>query len=178
MGSFFWPSETLTGRACLIIMRTLPLLTLISSLLILPCFGAVENNTKDKPDSAEKSNQEKGPNFSKLNVTDVSKEDLTAFVAAWRKANQDDNIIGARQRLADARKRLQESSGADKKDALSAIRSATDELRIELRKGIQKAEPKLKVETIEKLMDAIEDQIKSRMQEKKNTSTSSGTKNS
>lgn len=144
----------------------------------MPCLGAVENSIKDRNDSTEKSSQEKGPNFSKLNVTDVSKEDLTAFIAAWRKANQDDNIIGARQRLADARKRLQESSGADKKDALSAVRSASDELRIEIRKGIQKAEPKLKVETIEKLMDAIEDQIKSRVQEKKNTTPSSGTKNS
>jgi len=40
------------------------------------------------------------------------------------------------------------------------------------------ADPKLKIELIEKLMDAVEDQIKNKMQEKKNPSTASGTKNS
>jgi hypothetical protein len=53
-----------------------------------------------------------------------------------------------------------------------------DELRIEIRKAIQLADPKLKIELIEKLMDAVEEQIKNRMQEKKNSSTTSGTKNS
>jgi cell fate (sporulation/competence/biofilm development) regulator YmcA (YheA/YmcA/DUF963 family) len=108
----------------------------------------------------------------------VSKEEITAFGLAWRKANQDDNVIAARERLVEARKRLQEATGAEKKDALSAVRSGTDELRIEIRKAIQLADSKLKVETIEKLMDAVEDQIKNKMQEKKNPSTASGTKNS
>jgi len=58
------------------------------------------------------------------------------------------------------------------------VRSGTDELRIEIRKAIQLADPKLKIELIEKLMDAVEDQIKNRMQEKKNSSTTGSTKNS
>jgi cell fate (sporulation/competence/biofilm development) regulator YmcA (YheA/YmcA/DUF963 family) len=97
---------------------------------------------------------------------------------AWRKANQNENVIAARERLAEARKRLQESASGEKKDALSAVRSGTDELRIEIRKAIQLADPKLKIELIEKLMDAVEDQIKNKVQDKKNPSAKSGTKNS
>jgi cell fate (sporulation/competence/biofilm development) regulator YmcA (YheA/YmcA/DUF963 family) len=126
----------------------------------------------------KKGNQEKGPNFSKLTVTGVTKDEITAFGLAWRKANQTENVIAARERLAEARKRLQETASGDKKDALSAVRSGTDELRIEMRKAIQLADPKLKIETVEKIMDAVEDQIKSRVQEKKNSATTSGTKNS
>ena len=158
-------------------MNTLPLIYLIGSLMFIPCFAATESTPKAEASSAEKGNQNRGPNFTNLTVTGVSKEEITAFGLAWRKANQNENVIAARERLAEARKRLQEATGAEKKDALSAVRSGTDELRIEIRKAIQLADSKLKVETIEKLMDAVEEQIKNRMQEKKNSSTTSGTKN-
>lgn len=176
MGSFFWPSETLVNKKCLLSMKALPHFYLICSLMIIPCFGATESTPKVEANSTPKVNQERGPNFSKLNVTGVTKDEITAFGLAWRKANQTDQVVAARERLAEARKRLQESTGAEKKDALSAVRSGTDELRIEIRKAIQLADPNLKIETVEKLMDAIEDQIKSRMQEKKNVGSSNDTK--
>jgi cell fate (sporulation/competence/biofilm development) regulator YmcA (YheA/YmcA/DUF963 family) len=159
-------------------MNALPLIYLIGSLMFIPCFGATESTPKAEANNAEKGNQNRGPNFTNLTVTGVSKEEIAAFGLAWRKANQNENVIAARERLAEARKRLQEATGAEKKEAASAARSGMDELRIEIRKAIQLADPKLKIELIEKLMDAVEDQIKNKMQEKKNSSTTSGTKNS
>ena len=159
-------------------MRMLSHIYLAGSLLLIPSFAATESAPKVEVNSAEKGNQNRGPNFSNLTVTGVTKDEITAFGLAWRKANQNENVIAARERLAEARKRLQEATGAEKKDALSAVRTGTDELRIEIRKAIQLADPKLKIELIEKLMDAVEEQIKNRMQEKKNSSTTSGTKNS
>jgi len=159
-------------------MRMLPLIYLAGSLLLIPSFAATESAPKAEVNSAEKGNQDRGPNFGKLTVTGVTKDEITAFGLAWRKANQSENVIAARERLAEARKRLQEATGAEKKEAVSAARSGMDELRIEIRKAIQLADPKLKIELIEKLMDAVEDQIKNKMQEKKNSSTTSGTKNS
>jgi len=156
----------------------LPLIYLAGSLLLIPSFAATESAPKAEVNSAEKGNQDRGPNFGKLTVTGVTKDEITAFGLAWRKANQSENVIAARERLAEARKRLQEATGAEKKEAVSAARSGMDELRIEIRKAIQLADPKLKIELIEKLMDAVEDQIKNKMQEKKNSSTTSGTKNS
>jgi len=146
--------------------------------MISPCFGATQSAPKAEANSAEKGNQNRGPDFTKLTVTGVTKDEMTAFGLAWRKANQNENVIAARERLAEARKRLQESASGEKKDALSAVRSGTDELRIEIRKAIQLADPKLKIELIEKLMDAVEDQIKNKVQDKKNPSAKSGTKNS
>ncbi len=178
MGSFFWPTGTLVKWMCLSNMRTLPVLYLVGSIILIPCFAATESAPKAEATSAEKGNQNRGPDFTKLTVTGVTKDEITAFGLAWRKANQDENVIAARERLSEARKRLQEAAGAEKKDALSAVRSGADELRIEIRKAIQLADPKVKIELIEKLMDAVEEQIKNRMQEKKNSSTTSGTKNS
>ncbi len=159
-------------------MRTLPVLYLAGSLLLIPCFAAKESTPKAEATSAEKGSQNRGPDFTKLTVTGVSKDEMTAFGLAWRKANQNENVIAARERLAEARKRLQEAAGAEKKEAISAARSGTDELRIEIRKAIQLADPKLKIELIEKLMDAMEDQIKNKMQDKKNPGTAGGAKNS
>ena len=157
-------------------MKALPHFYLICTLMVIACFGATESTPKVETNSVQKGNQERGPNFTKLSAAGVSKEEIAAFGLAWRKANQNENVIAARERLAEARKRLQESTGAEKKDALSAVRSGTDELRIEIRKAIQLADPKLKIETVEKLMDAVEDQIKSRLQEKNNGGASSDTK--
>lgn len=159
-------------------MRTLPQAFLACLLIMSPSFAATEPATKPQVNSTEKTNQDKGPNFGKLDVAGVSRDEITAFGLAWRKANQSDGVIAARERLVEARKRLQEAAGAEKKDALSAVRSATDELRIEIRKAIQLADPKLKIETIEKLMDAVEEQIKNKMQEKRNSGATNGTKNS
>jgi len=159
-------------------MSKLTLIYLAGSLLLIPSFAATESAPKAEVNSAEKGNQDRGPNFGKLTVTGVTKDEITAFGLAWRKANQNENVIAARERLAEARKRLQEATGAEKKEAASAARSGMDELRIEIRKAIQLADPKLKIELIEKLMDAVEDQIKNRMQEKKNPSTAGSTKNS
>jgi cell fate (sporulation/competence/biofilm development) regulator YmcA (YheA/YmcA/DUF963 family) len=159
-------------------MNALPLIYLIISLVFIPCFAATESTPKAEVNSTEKGNQNRGPNFTNLTVTGVSKDEITAFGLAWRKANQDDNVVAARERLVEARKRLQETTGAEKKDAASSVRSGTDELRIEIRKAIQLADPKLKVETIEKLMDAVEDQIKNKIQERKNLGAMTGTKNS
>ena len=174
MGSFFWPSETLNQKKCLTNMRKLPLIYLAGLLILSPSWGVTESTPKAEANTAEKGNQERGPNFSKLSVTGVSKDEITTFGLAWRKANQDTNVIAARERLVEARKRLQEATGAEKKDAASAARSGTDELRIEIRKAIQLADPKLKIETVEKLMDAVEDQIKNKMQEKRNPDAKSG----
>jgi cell fate (sporulation/competence/biofilm development) regulator YmcA (YheA/YmcA/DUF963 family) len=159
-------------------MNALPLIYLIGSLIFIPSFAATESTPKAEANSTEKGNQNRGPNFTNLTVTGVTKDEITAFGLAWRKANQNENVIAARERLAEARKRLQEATGAEKKEAASAARSGMDELRIEIRKAIQLADPKLKIELIEKLMDAVEEQIKNRMQEKKNSSTTGGTKNS
>lgn len=159
-------------------MRMLPHIYLAGSLLLIPSFAATEAAPKTEVKSVEKGNQNRGPDFTKLTVTGVTKDEITAFGLAWRKANQNENVIAARERLAEARKRLQESASGEKKDALSAVRSGTDELRIEIRKAIQLADPKLKIELIEKLMDAVEEQIKSRMQDKKNPGPAGGAKNS
>jgi|GEM_PF-3513571 len=159
-------------------MNALPLIYLIGSLIFIPCFAATESTPKAEVNSAEKGNQNRGPNFTNLTVTGVTKDEITAFGLAWRKANQNESVVAARERLVEARKRLLEATGAEKKDAASAARSSTDELRIEIRKAIQLAEPKLKIELIEKLMDAVEDQFKNKMQDKKSTSNASGIKNS
>jgi len=159
-------------------MNALPLIYLIGSLIFIPCFAATESTPKAEVNSAEKGNQNRGPNFTNLTVTGVTKDEITAFGLAWRKANQNESVVAARERLVEARKRLLEATGAEKKDAASAARSSTDELRIEIRKAIKLAEPKLKIELIEKVMDAVEDQFKNKMQDKKSTSNASGIKNS
>ena len=159
-------------------MKALVLIYTICTGLLMPCFAATESAPKAAATSVEKANQNRGPDFTKLTVPGVDKAEITAFGVAWRRANQNDNVIDARERLAEARKRLQEATGAEKKDAATAARAGADELRIEIRKAIQSADPKLKIETIEKLMDAVEDQFKGRMQEKKNSSATSGTNNS
>jgi hypothetical protein len=46
--------------------------------------------------------------------------------------------------LATARQRLQESTGAEKKDALTELRSTSDELRVVIRKAIQVAQSEIK----------------------------------
>jgi hypothetical protein len=159
-------------------MNALPLIYLIGSLMFIPCFGVPESTPKAEAGSAEKGNPNRGPDLTKLTVTGVTKDEMAAFGLAWRKANQNENVIAARERLVEARKRLQEATGAEKKDAASAARSGTDELRIEIRKAIQLADPKLKIELIEKLMDAVDDQFKNKMQDRKNPSAANGTKNS
>lgn len=150
-------------------MNLTPLFTL--ALVLISVSGLAESETASKtPPPATTGNKggaDKGVNFTKLSVPGVTNEELTAFGQAWKKAMQADEVVATRERVTEARKRLQEATGAEKKDAMSALRSATDELRIEIRKAIQKANPTLKIELVEKLMDATEEQIKSKMPERK-----------
>jgi hypothetical protein len=108
-------------------MRNLTTIYLFSVLLIIPIVEATDTPIKSTNDAAEKGGQERGPNFSKIAVEGLTKDDVTAFSIAWRKANQTDSVIAARERLASARQRLQEANGAEKKRLLAKCdQSATN----------------------------------------------------
>jgi len=90
-------------------------------------------------------------------VEGVAKEDLAKVKAALLKAFQDESVKAARERLAEVRARLEFATGAEKKDIAADARRATDEIRSATIAAIRKGDESIKLETLEKVMDAIED---------------------
>ncbi len=90
-------------------------------------------------------------------VAGVAKEELAKIKAAALKAFQDESVKAARERLVEARSRLEFASGAEKKDVAADARRATDEVRSALLAAICKNDATIKMEALEKVMDAMDD---------------------
>ncbi len=90
-------------------------------------------------------------------VDGVAKEELAKIKAAALKAFQDESVKAARERLAEVRTRLEFATGAEKKDVAADARRATDEVRSALLAAICKNDATIKMEALEKVMDAMDD---------------------
>lgn len=90
-------------------------------------------------------------------VEGVAKEELAKIKAAALKAFQDESVKAARERLAEVRSRLEFATGAEKKDIATDARRATDEVRSALLAAICKNDGTIKMEALEKVMDAMDD---------------------
>lgn len=90
-------------------------------------------------------------------VEGVTKEELAKIQVAALKAFTDESVQGARERLVEARTRLANASGAEKKDVAMDARRATDEIRSSTMAAIRKTDESIKLESLEKVMDALEE---------------------
>lgn len=90
-------------------------------------------------------------------VEGVSKEEIAKIKAAALKAFQDESVKGARERMTEIRGRLEFASGAERKDLAADARRALDEMRSSLLTAICKNDPTIKMEALEKVMDAMDD---------------------
>jgi len=90
-------------------------------------------------------------------VDGVSKEELTKIKVAALKAYQDESVKAARERMAEVRTRLEFATGAEKKDIAADARRAVDEVRSALVTAICKNDSTIKMESLEKVMDAMDD---------------------
>ncbi|MCX6919215.1 MAG: hypothetical protein NTX41_07940 [Verrucomicrobia bacterium] len=90
-------------------------------------------------------------------VDGVAKEELAKIKVAALKAYQEESVKAARERMAEVRTRLEFATGADKKDIAADARRAIDEVRSALVTAICKNDPTIKMESLEKVMDAMDD---------------------
>jgi esterase/lipase len=90
-------------------------------------------------------------------VEGVAKEELAKIKAAALKAFQDESVKGARERMTEIRGRLEFASGAERKDLAADARRAVDEMRSALLAAICKNDPTIKMESLEKVTDAMDD---------------------
>jgi hypothetical protein len=98
-------------------------------------------------------------------VDGISKEDMAKFRAAFAKAQQDDTVKAAREKLLEKRKSMEFATAAEKKDARSELEALAEDVRKATRAAIAKADASLAKETIEKVTDAIEDKLKEKAKE-------------
>jgi hypothetical protein len=91
-------------------------------------------------------------------VAGVTKEELAKIKVAALKAFQDESVKAARERMVEARGRLEFASGAEKKDLAVDARRAVDEVRSALLAAICKHDPSIKMMSLEKVMDAMDAQ--------------------
>lgn len=120
-----------------------------------------------KPDGVSKADAPSAKRFGKQDsvrqplfptaVEGVTKEELAKIQVAALKAFTDESVQGARERLVEARTRLANASGAEKKDVAMDARRATDEIRSSTMAAIRKADESIKLESLEKVMDALEE---------------------
>jgi esterase/lipase len=90
-------------------------------------------------------------------VEGVAKEELAKIKAAALKAFQDESVKGARERMTEIRGRLEFASGAERKDLAADARRAVDEMRSALLTAICKNDATIKMESLEKVMDAMDE---------------------
>jgi len=98
-------------------------------------------------------------------IDGVSKEDMTKFRAAFIKAQQDEAVKAAREKLAAKRKSMEFATAAEKKDSRTELEALAEDVRKANRAAIAKADASLSTETIEKITDGIEDKLKERAKE-------------
>ncbi len=91
-------------------------------------------------------------------VDGVSKEELAKIKIATLKAYQDESVKAARERMTEARGRLEFASGAEKKDIVADARRAMDEMRSALLTAICKNDASIKMASLEKVVDAMDAQ--------------------
>jgi esterase/lipase len=90
-------------------------------------------------------------------VDGVAKEELAKIKVAALKAYQEESVKAARERMAEVRTRLEFATGAEKKDIAADARRAVEEVRSALQTAICKNDPTIKMESLEKVMDAMDD---------------------
>ena len=98
-------------------------------------------------------------------IDGVAKEDMAKFRAAFVKAQQDEAVKAAREKLLEKRKSMEFATAAEKKDARSEMEALAEDVRKANRAAIAKADASLAKETIEKISEAIEDKLKERAKE-------------
>lgn len=92
-------------------------------------------------------------------VDGVAKEELAKIKVAALKAFQDESVKAARERMTEARTRLDKfATGAEKKDIVADARRAADEVRSSLLTAICTNDPTIKIALLEKVMDAMDAQ--------------------
>lgn len=91
-------------------------------------------------------------------VEGVTRDELAKIQVAALKAFSDESVKAARERLADARTRFANAAaGAEKKAIGADVRRAIDEIRSTAMAAIRKADESIKLETLEKVMDALDE---------------------
>ncbi len=90
-------------------------------------------------------------------VDGVAKEELAKIKVAALKAFQDESVKAARERMTEIRTRLEFATGAERKDIAADARRAVDEVRSALMTAICKNDTTIKMESLEKVMDAMDD---------------------
>jgi hypothetical protein len=98
-------------------------------------------------------------------IDGISKEDMAKFRAAFGKAQQDEAVKAAREKLLDKRKSMEFATAAEKKDARAEIEALAEDVRKATRAAIARADASLAKETIERITDAIEDKLKEKAKE-------------
>ena len=87
------------------------------------------------------------------------------FRAAFAKAQQDEDVKAAREKLLEKRKSMEFATAAEKKDARADFETLSEGVRKALRAAIAKADGSLSKEVIEKATDALEDKLKEKAKE-------------
>ena len=95
----------------------------------------------------------------------ISKEDMAKFRAAFAKAQLDEAVKAAREKVNEKRKSMEFATAAEKKDARADFETLSEEVRKALRAAIAKADGSLSKEVIEKATDALEDKLKEKAKE-------------
>lgn len=98
-------------------------------------------------------------------IDGIAKEDMAKFRAAFAKAQQDEDVKAAREKLLEKRKSMEFATAAEKKDARADFETLSEEVRKALRAAIAKADGSLSKEVIEKATDALEDKLKEKAKE-------------
>jgi hypothetical protein len=136
------------------------LLFLLAATVALPAADGVD----PKPAKAER---KAGPGRAAVipDIDGVAKEDMAKFRAAFAKAQQDEAVKAAREKLLEKRKSMEFATAAEKKDARAELEALAEDVRKANRAAIAKADASLAKETIEKITDALEDKLKERAKE-------------
>lgn len=142
-------------------MKT-PLLALLLALCLTPGLQAA-----DKPAGEKKPGAKAAGRGGMLpdKIEGVTEAELSKYKAAMAKAIGDENVKAAREHLADLKGRAEFASADEKKSLRKDFETAIEDVRKATREALMKADKTLTREVIDKIQDAIEDQMKQRAAE-------------
>ena len=143
------------------VMKT-PLLALLLSASLTLGLMAVEKPAGEKPE--KKAGGKPGGRGGMLpdKIEGVSDSELTRVKTAMGKIAGDEAVKAARERLTELKSRAEFASQAEKKDMRNDFEVASEDVRKATRTALQKADPSLSKDLLDKVFDAIEEQNKQR----------------
>ncbi|MEI7651658.1 MAG: hypothetical protein WCJ96_06595 [Verrucomicrobiota bacterium] len=106
-----------------------------------------------------------GGNFLPEEIDGVSKEDLTKCKTAMFKTFQDEDVRAARAKMTELRKEAEYASDDQKKDMRAQFEEVTLGVRKATKAAMLAADPSLSDDTVDKVLDAVEERAKQRIQQ-------------